>query len=251
MKKNPSLKRIETKKGQGLVEVFSWFLALTFTVLFFIFFNMSGCKGNPAEQKITSISLTDLKVSYDINSYLRTPVEYKNIDITIADLLVLAMDNEELTSRLIVPNWFSFFPMTLSQLNTIENIFDQDFAAAQDHPLSSSAVDLMRTYTDYIPSAANKEWFCSLKLEARKGNRRLVLYDARYNWYKANLCTYEYVLAETMIPDNRGGQIQVMMLATVDSGAVAATMGKGVASVILFPYTAPYELIRQGINLVS
>ena len=251
MEKKANSKKTGNKKGQGLAEVFSWFLALTFTILFFIFFNMSGCDGTPAEQKITSTSLTDLKISYDINSYLRTPVEYKDFDLTVADLLVLAMDNEELTSRLIVPNWFSFFPMTLSQLNTIENIFDQDFAAAQDHPLSRSAVDLMRTYTDYIPSAANKEWFCSLKLEARKDERRLVLYDARYSWYKANLCTYEYVLAETMIPDNKGGQIQVMMMATVDSGAVAATMGKGVASAILYPYTASYDLIKKGIDLIS
>ena len=42
----------KNKKAQGLVEVFSWFLILVFTIIFFILFQLPGCSGDTPSQKI-------------------------------------------------------------------------------------------------------------------------------------------------------------------------------------------------------
>ena len=118
----------------------------------------------------------------------------------------------------------------------VENAFDQHFSKITGHPMSIAASNLMRTYNEYIPSAARKTWFCSFKVAAKKDNSELLLYDSRYSWYEAASCTYEYTIASAKIPDYKEGIITVEIKATVDTTKIKATIASPLLAGVLGMY---------------
>ena len=213
------LKLKKSKKAQ-FVEVFAWVTLSLITIVGVIL--LRGCT-KVAEQKIGGAELTDLKTSYDLAAYLRTPVTYQGAELTIADLIVMSMGNDELRNTVIFEG-FWLLPVDPAM---VENAFDQYFSKITGHPMSIAASNLMKTYNEYIPSAARKAWFCSFKVAARKGSSELLLYDSRYSWYDAASCTYEYTIAEAQIPDYKDGIITVEIKATVDRAKIGATVALG------------------------
>jgi len=213
---------MRNKKAQGLVEIFSWILAILFTIIFLMLMNLPSCSG-PPEQKLLTAKISDLKTNADLMSYLRTPVTYQGAELTIADLIVMSMGNDELRNTVIFEG-FWLLPVDPAM---VENAFDQYFSKITGHPMSIAASNLMKTYNEYIPSAARKAWFCSFKVAARKGSSELLLYDSRYSWYDAASCTYEYTIAEAQIPDYKDGIITVEIKATVDRAKIGATVALG------------------------
>ncbi len=160
------------RKAQGLVEVFSWFMALFFTILFFILFNLPSCQG-PPEQKIVGADLTSLKLNYDLGAYLRTPMTYSGTWLTAADFIVLAMENESMKN---------------------------DVAVVPNHPLKFTANTLMETYEGYLMDLVKKGYICSIELAAKMGSDEIVFYDSLSKGYGTRLCSFEHVIAEAKIP---------------------------------------------------
>ena len=81
-------KIMKSKKAQ-FVEVFAWVTLSLITIVGVIL--LKGCT-EVAEQKLTGDDLTDLKTSYDLAAYLRTPVSYQGLELTVADLIVMSME---------------------------------------------------------------------------------------------------------------------------------------------------------------
>jgi len=82
------------KKGQGLVELFSWFLALLFTLIFFILFNLPGCDGDIPDQRLEGADLDALEDEFTLASFLRTPVTVEGAEISMAELIILRKEND-------------------------------------------------------------------------------------------------------------------------------------------------------------
>jgi hypothetical protein len=222
------LKIKKSKKAQ-FVEVFSWVTLSLITIVGVIL--LRGCT-SAAEQKLAGGDMTDLKTSYDLIAYLRSPITYQGAELTVADLIVMSMENEALkNTMLFAGSWL--MPVDPAM---VEVAFDQHFSKLSGHPLSIAASNLMRTYNEYVPSAARKAWFCSFKVAARQGISELLLYDSRYSWYEAASCTYEYTIASAKIPDYKGGIITVEIKATVDTTKVKATITSPLLAGILGMY---------------
>ena len=85
----------KNKKGQGLVEVFSWFLALLFTIIFFILFNIPRCKGDIPEQRLDDEDLSTLQDEFNLVSFLRTPVTVEGQAATMSELIILYKQNPD------------------------------------------------------------------------------------------------------------------------------------------------------------
>ncbi len=83
------------KKGQGLVEVFSWFLILVFTIIFFILFQLPGCSGDTPSQKIEPKHLGGVQDEFNLVSFLRTPVTVDGAELTMSELIILAKENRQ------------------------------------------------------------------------------------------------------------------------------------------------------------
>lgn len=215
----------KSKKGQGLTIIFSWTLAIFFTIIFFVFLKLTSCGGGPPTQKLFAQDLASLKVNYDLIAYLRTPVSYEGAEMTVADLIVLAMSDDTLAGGLLPfeSTGVSHFLMDLSGLDVIDNTFDKYLLEVKGYPLTYTATNLMKTYNDYLPSPRSVKGyvFCSFKIDATKGGKKIVFYDARYSLYKAVSCKFEYELAEAKIPDHEGGLIDVKIKGTIDTGKIA------------------------------
>ncbi len=166
------LNKKKNRKSQGLVEVFSWFMAVFFTILFFILFNLPSCQG-PPEQKIVGENLNHLKLNYDLGAYLRTPMTYSGAWLTAADFIVLAMENESMKN---------------------------DVATVPNHPLKFTADTLMRTYEGYIMDLVKKGYICSLELVAKTAADEIVLYSSLSKGYGTRICAFEHVITEAKIP---------------------------------------------------
>jgi hypothetical protein len=214
------------KKGIGLVEAFSWIAMVFFTILFYILFSLGGCGSGPAEQKMVSEDLTELKMNYDLAAFLRTPVEFKGTKLSVSDAIILAMEDEEIAGGLfpLDNTGISYFFMDSLGLDMIDSAFTQRLSQLKGYPLAYTAANVMKTYSDFVPTKKSIEdyYFCSYKIDATKGNKKIVFYDARYkSAYESLSCAYEYTLAEVKIPDSEGNIIDVRIKATIDNTKAA------------------------------
>jgi hypothetical protein len=85
----------KNKKGQGLVELFSWLMMLMFTIIFFILFSIPGCDGDIPDQKLDDEDLAVLQDEFNLISFLRTPVEVEGAEISMAELVILRKENRD------------------------------------------------------------------------------------------------------------------------------------------------------------
>lgn len=208
----------KNRKGQGFVEIFAWITAFFVTVLFFVLMNLPSCTG-PPEQKITSKNLIDLKVNYDLEAYMRTPVAYNGANLTVSDLVVLAMENPAEKTSLV----YTGSPLVLQSLNipAMSSAFTQYFSATINYPLSFTAANLLKTYSEYFPSLANRKLICSYNVYARKGADEITLFDSRYAWYDKISCLKGSPIASAKIPGTDGNIITVEIAATINTRRIA------------------------------
>ena len=210
------------KKGQGVVEAFSWIAMVFFTILFYILFSLGGCGKGSAEQKVFSEDLTELKVSYDLAAFLRTPAEFKGVEMTVSDLIVLAMEDDDLAEGLfpLGNTGVSFFFMDLLGLDAIDTAYTQRLIQIKGYPLTYAATNVMKTYSEFAPvqGSVKNSLFCSYKMDATRGSDKIVFYDARYQNINIGGCDYEQVLAEAKIPDSNGNPIEVKIKAIFSTG---------------------------------
>lgn len=215
---------LRKKKGQGVVEAFSWIGMIFFTILFYILFSLGGCGRGVAEQKMFSEDLTQLKLDYDLAAFLRTPVEFQGTELSVSDVIVLAMEDDELAKGLFPfgNTGVSFFFMDLLGIDQIDTAYTQRLSQIRGYPLTYTATNMMRTYSDFAPErgSAKSYIFCSYKMDAAKGSKKIVFYDARYQNINIGGCNFEYTLAEAKIPDSDGNPIDVKIKITLSIGSL-------------------------------
>ncbi|MBN2112174.1 hypothetical protein JW707_03690 [Candidatus Woesearchaeota archaeon] len=222
--------RKKSKKGQGVVEAFSWIAMIFFTILFYILFSLGGCGKGHAQQKMFSEDLTELKINYDLAAFLRTPVEFQGAKLTVSDAIVLAMENEDMAKALVPGEGteYYYFDMESSSIN-------EYLVAVREYSLTYTAANVMKTYEGFPPkkNPIRDYYFCGYKLEATKNGKTLVFYDARYeSTYRSLACSSGYTLAESKIPSLDGGDIFVKIKTTLNVGRAGVDV---VAGIILPP----------------
>ncbi len=224
------LNKNKNKKGQGLIEIFAYLLALLVTMIFFILLNLPGCKGPPT-QKISSENLMDLKMGYELNSYLRTPVEYEGAELTVADLMVLAFNNEEQKEKLVNEDAFSTEVFDTSEGIAYLKALDDYYKRDKNKTLTASTIQFMKAYAGFIPSAVSKSYYCSISVVAEEydkgGSRKetIRVFDTVYYGFIGSLsCPIEFTIAEIKMP-SYDGYISVQLKSKFNLAKLAIQTG--------------------------
>jgi len=236
------LKKKRNKKGQGLVEVFAYLLALLFTMIFLVLFNLPSCKGPPS-QKLLSENLMNLKMDYELNSYLRTPVEYEGAELTVADLLVLAFNNDEEKKKLVNEEAFSTEVSTTEEAIAYLEALDKYYERDKNKILTASTIRFMRAYASFIPTGIKKSFYCSISVVAEgydtsnEKKQAIRIFDTSYHGFIGEVtCPIEFVIKETKIP-SQNGYISVQLKSKFNIAlAGALSLKAGPLAPALFAY---------------
>ncbi len=171
-----------SKKAQGIVEIFAWMLAVFITIAFFLLFNLPGCDKTPV-QKIQDSDLSYLRFGYDLSGFMRTPIEHEGGVFTASELIVYAMENET-------------------------------FRKESSSSLKKTAEYMLESYA-VLASENKKVQICYVSLDAS-------LLDVNLNLARKNIaqgeCTTPEAIASASVPSTNLGNISVVMKISFHTG---------------------------------
>lgn len=235
------------KAGIGLVEVFSFFFIIFIIMLFFIMLNLSSCGSDAPEQKIQTKEMADLKLSYDLNSYISTPITYEGNYMSVADMITLALDNEEHKEQLVDESSFKSPKYDERNRTTYLQTLDQYRNRDRTKILTTKTIDFMRTYADFVPAQVDEDYYCSINIAAQKfdkaGNQEetIKIFDVSYLYGLGNFaCSAEFIIADTKIP-SEDGHISVQMRSKFNILKLQSKIAATIALIVL-PAPLPKEL---------
>lgn len=216
----------KNKKAQGITDAIAVLGSAFLIVIFMILLNLRACS-SPPEQKIGAESLRDLKMAYDINAFVKTPVVYGETELTVGNLIVLSFNNENEKENLV--NEEPFPTRVFTTENPIEyiNALDSYYERDSDKLLTASTIDFMRAYAAFVPAAVSESFYCAISIVAeeyymdgeKKGEIRI--FDTNYQGLLGGgSCSPECIIAETKIP-TPDGYASVQMRSKMNTGLIA------------------------------